>query len=80
MYEGSPGGRVKLVMGWGIGIQLYLTLAPKCLIDMFGILFISGQKRHPSTEHDQNSFAGASSTYYRGLVHQRGHPHGKMGK
>ena len=47
---------------------------------MFGILLISGQKRHPSTEHDQNSFAGASSTYYRGLVHQRGHPHGKMGK
>ena len=80
MYEGSPGGRVELVMGWGIRIQLYLTLAPKCLIDMFGILFISGQKRHPSTEHDQNSFAGTSSTYYRGLVHQRGHPHGKMGK
>ena len=47
---------------------------------MFGILLISGQNRNPSTEHDQNSFAGASSTYYRGLVHQRGHPHGKMGK
>ena len=47
---------------------------------MFGILSISGQNRHPSTEHDQNSFAGASSTYYRGLVYQRSHPHGKMGK
>ena len=47
---------------------------------MFGILSISGQNRHPSTEHDQNSFAGASSTCYRGLVHQRGHPHGKMEK
>ena len=52
----------------------------KCLIGMFGILSISGQNRHLSTEHDQNSFAGASSTYFRGLVHQRGHPHGKMGK
>ena len=80
MYEGNPGGRFELVMGWGIGIQLYLALTPKCLIGMFGILLISGQKRHPSTEHDQNSFAGASSTYYRGLVHQRGHPHGKKGK
>ena len=47
---------------------------------MFGILSISGQDRHLSTEHDQNSFAGASSTYYRGLIHQRGHPHGEMGK
>ena len=80
MYEGYPGGRVELVMGWGIGIQLYLTLTSKCVIGMFGILLISGQNRNPSTEHDQNSFAGASSTYYRGLVHQRGHPHGKMGK
>ena len=68
------------MMGRGIGIQLYLTLTPKCLIGMFGILLISGQKRHLSTEHDQNSFVGASSTYCRGLVHQRGHPHGKMGK
>ncbi|XP_066015672.1 uncharacterized protein [Pocillopora verrucosa] len=41
-------------------------------------LNFEGQKRHPSTEHDQNSFAGASSTYYRGLVHQRGHPHGSL--
>ena len=64
MYEGYPGG----------------TLTSKCLFGIFGILFISGQNRNPSTEHDQNSFAGASSTYYRGLVHQRGHPHGKMGK
>ena len=47
---------------------------------MVGILFISGQNRHLSAELDQNSFAGASSTYHRGLVHQRGHPHGKMGK
>ena len=67
-------------MGWGIGIQLYRILTPKCLIGIFDILLISGQKRRPSTEHDQNSFAGASSTYYRGLVHQRGHPHGKMGE
>ena len=80
MYEGYLGGRFELVVGRGIRIQLYLTLALKCLIGMFGILFISGQNRHLSTEHDQNSFAGASSTYYRGLVHQRGHPHGKMGK
>ena len=80
MYEGYPGGRFELVMGQGIGIQLYLTLTPKCLIGMFGILLISGQKRHLSTEHDQNSFVGASSTYCRGLVHQRGHPHGEMGK
>ena len=80
MYEGYPGGRVELMMGWGIGIQLYLTSTSKCLIGTFGILLISGQNRNPSTEHDQNSFAGASSTYYRGLVHQRGHPHGKMGK
>ena len=80
MYEGYPGGRFELVMGRGIGIQLYITLTPKCLIGMFDILLISGQKRHPYTEHDQNSFVGASSTYCRGLVHQRGHPHGKMGK
>ena len=73
-------GRVELVMGWGIGIQLYLTLTSKCLSGMFGILLISGHNRNPSTEHDQNSFVGASSTYCRGLVHQRGHPHGKMGK
>ena len=73
-------GRYEWVMVWGVRIQLYLILTPKCLIGMFGILSISGQNRHLSTEHDQNSFAGASSTYYRGLVHQRGHPHGKMGK
>ena len=47
---------------------------------MFDILLISGQNRNPSTEHGQNSFAGASSTHNRGLDHQGDHSDGKMGK
>ena len=47
---------------------------------MVGILSISGQNRHLSTEHDQNQFAGGSSTCYTGIVQQRSHPQGKMGK
>ena len=51
-----------------------------CLIGMVGILSISGQNRHLSTEHDQNQFAGGSSTCYTGIVEQRSHLQGKMGK
>ena len=47
---------------------------------IIGILSISGQNRHPSTEHDQYKVAGGSSTCYRGIVQQRSHPQGKMGK
>ena len=46
---------------------------------IIGILPISGQNRHPSTEHDQYKVAGGSSTCYRGIVPQRSHPQGKMG-
>ena len=38
------------------------------------------QNRHPSTEHDQYKVAGGSLTCYRGIVQQRSHPQGKMGK
>ena len=38
------------------------------------------QNRHPSTEHDQYKVAESSSTCYRGIVQQRSHPQGKMGK
>ena len=51
-----------------------------CLIGMVGILSISDQNRHPSAAHDQYKVAGGSSTCYTGLVQQRSHPHGKMGK
>ena len=47
---------------------------------IIGILPISGQNRHPSTEHDQYKVAGGSSTCYRGIVPQRSHPQGKMGE
>ena len=47
---------------------------------MVGILSISGQNRHLSTEHDQYKVSGGSSTSYTGLVQQRSHPQGKMGK
>ena len=49
-----------------------------CLIGMVGILSISGQNRHLSTEHDQYKVSGGSSTCYTGLVQQRSHPQGKM--
>ena len=47
---------------------------------MVGILSISGQNRHLSTEHDQYKVSGGSSTCYTGLVQQRSHPQGKIGK
>ena len=47
---------------------------------IIGILPISGQNQHPSTEHDQYKVAGGSSTCYRGIVPQRSHPQGKMGE
>ena len=50
------------------------------IIGMVGILSLSGQNRHPSTEHDQNQFSGGSSTCYREIVQQTNHPQGKMGE
>ena len=47
---------------------------------IIGILPISGQNRHPSTEHDQYKVAEGSSTCYTGIVPQRSHPQGKMGE
>ena len=47
---------------------------------VFGFLSLSDHNRHPSSEQGQYLFAGASSTYYRGLVHQECHPQGKMTK
>ena len=47
---------------------------------IIGILPISGQNRHPSTEHDQYKVAWGSSTCYRGIFPQRSHPQGKIGE
>ena len=47
---------------------------------IIGILPISGQNQHPSTEHDQYKVAWGSSTCYRGIFPQRSHPQGKIGQ
>lgn len=53
---------------------------PMYLNGIFDIQFMSGQNRHPSFEHGHYPYAGASSAYNRGLVHQEYHPQGKISK
>ena len=69
---------IVLMMIIMIIIKMIIIILVNILI--IGILPISGQNRHPSTEHDQYKVAGGSSTCYRGIVPQRSHPQGKMGE
>ena len=59
-------------------IMIIIIIIVNILI--IGILPISGQNRHPSTEHDQYKVAWGSSTCYREIFPQRSHPQGKIGE
>ena len=59
-------------------IMIIIIIIVNILI--IGILPISGQNQHPSTEHDQYKVAWGSSTCYRGIFPQRSHPQGKIGQ